>query len=208
MTEEEQSNDLETDHTFETLGYFALDNGDISDVNGIAIGEAIKIPSYGQPDRATWQKQTLKRSYKAPVVICMMNTYNGGNAAHIRLQGITANSFQFQIEEWNSYDGPHTTEDISCAVFETGSYLIDGNKRLTAQTYQGDHNWKTNTFSNAYTDIPVVMSQCQTRNGGQAVDTRINAITKISCSVRLQEEEKNDQIHAVETIGVVSIGSK
>jgi hypothetical protein len=205
MTEEENSLDVEADHTLETLGYFAMDAGDISDVNGNAIGESIKFLSISQPDRATWYKQALRRTYKAPVVLCQMNTYNGGNAAHIRLQSVGVNSFQWQIEEWNSYDGPHTYEDISCAVFETGSYLLPGNKRLTAQTYVGDHTWKTNTFSNAFTDVPVVMAQCQTRNGGQAVDTRITEVYKISVKTRLQEEEGNDGIHAMETIGVVSI---
>jgi hypothetical protein len=205
--EEEDSLDPEWDHTLETLGYFALDAGDISDVNGNAIGESIKFVSIGQPDRATWYKQVLKRTYKVPVVLCQMNTYNGPNAAHIRLQNVAGNSFQWQIEEWNSYDGPHASEDVACAVFESGSYLLPGNKRLTAQTYVGDHTWKTNTFSNAFTDVPVVMAQCQTRNGGQAVDTRITEVYKISVKTRLQEEEGNDGVHAMETIGVVSIGS-
>jgi len=139
----------------------------------------------------------------------MMNTYNGQDPCHIRLQSVSGNSFSYQIEEWNKpYDGWHTNEDIAFIAIEAGTYLIDGNLRLTAQTYTGDHTWKNVQFSNAFTDVPVVLSQCQTRNGGQAVDTREQLITKTGLQVRLQEEEGNDGLHVIETVGVVSIGAK
>jgi hypothetical protein len=208
FVEEEKSLDAEVDHTTETIGYLAFDEGDITDSTGKVIGEAGKFSSVYQTNRGTWFTLTLRHTYVKPAVVMMLNTYNGPDPAHIRMKTVTSNSFQYQVEEFDYTDGAHTNEDIAYVVVESGSYLMDGNKRLQAQTITTDHSWKAYTFANAYSKTPVVISQCLTLNGGQPAVTRQKDISTSGGSVRLQEQEAADNIHMVETIAIISMGDK
>jgi len=72
-------------------------------------------------------------------------------------------------------------------------------------TVQTSHLWYSVAFSTAFNSPPIVLTQCQTLNGGQAVVTRQRQGTSSGFQVRLQEEEGNDGTHAVETLGYVAV---
>jgi hypothetical protein len=72
-------------------------------------------------------------------------------------------------------------------------------------TIEAQHVFETVTFVQSFNQAPVILSQSQTRNGGQPVVSRQQNATTSGFEVRLQEEDGNDGSHAVETIGYIAI---
>jgi hypothetical protein len=202
--EEEQSLDTEIGHTNEVVGYLALQTGLIYDNVGLVVGEADTISNDQNVD-SQWHTVSLQRVYSDPVVLMNMTTYNGNQPSHIRLRNITSSSFEYQIEEWDYLDQIHITEDIGFVVLESGIHNLPDGTQIEAGVIQSDHLWVNVLLSSPFSAVPVILSQSQTTNGGQAVITRQRNITSTDFEVRLQEEEGNDGWHFMETIGYVAV---
>ena len=209
MIEEEQPYSVEMEHTSEIVSYFAAEEGFLRNTNGSIIGEAGRVIK-DQADPTTWHTVNTQKTYTNPVVFAQISTYNGSNPSHIRLKNVKNNSFEMQREEWDYLDGEHTTEDIGYIVMERGSHELAFGKKLEVGITTTNDNWKNIYFQQNFNDVPITISRCQTYNGKQAVVTRQNNVKTSGFSVRLQEEEGNDDKHAIESIGYmafVNIGS-
>jgi hypothetical protein len=202
--EEEQSLDGETGHINEVVGYLALQTGLIYDIAGSVVGEADTLGTNQIGDNQ-WHTVSLQGVYADPVVLMNMTTYNGSQPSHLRLRNITSSSFEYQIEEWDYLDQSHTTEDMGFVVLESGIHNLPDGTQIEAGVVQSNHLWVNALLSSPFTSSPVILSQSQTTNGGQAVITRQRNITSTGFEVRLQEEEGNDGWHQVETIGYVAV---
>lgn len=203
--EEEQSYDSEMGHTSEVVGYLTAGAGSITDSSGSVIGEAGLI-SISQGSGGQWRTITLQGNYATPVVLMNMTSYNGGQPSHIRLRNVTSTSFQYQIEEWDYLDQSHTTEDIGYVVLESGIHALSAGSQVEVGLVETDHQWKNIVLSGGFSSTPIMLSQCQTYYGGQAVVTRQRNGTNSGFQVRLQEEEGNDGGHLLEMIGYVAVG--
>lgn len=202
--EEEQSQDSETTHIGEVVGFIALASGVVEDAVGNVIGEAGTV-TVNQADEAQWHTVSLSKSYCNPIVIMQIMTFNGSDPCHTRVRSVTGNSFEFQIEEWDYLDQTHTSEEIGYLVIEARRHQLLFGKIIEAGTIGLDHEWKTVDLGLAFSSSPVVVSRCQSRAGGQAVVTRERNVTTSSFDVRLQEEEANDGVHATEVLGYLAI---
>jgi len=200
--EEEQSADSETSHIEEELGLFATDEGTVFDESASPIGEA-GVVTTDQSGAGQWHTVSLDRSYSDPVVFMQLMSYNGGNPAHLRVRDVRADSFKFQIEEWDYLDNLHTTEDVGYVVLEAGTHRLRNGLELTVGEVDGDHTWTT--VSHGVTSNPVVLSQCQSFNGSHEVVTRHRNVGKRSFDVRLQEEEARGGRHTTETLGYLVV---
>jgi len=159
---------------------------------------------FGQAHRDAWQTVQLKGRFTCPVVIAGPLSFDGAQPAMVRIRRVTGSSFQIQTDEWNYLDGSHAAETTGYLVVEAGSYLLPDGTRIDAGTLPTDHRWYIERFCTDFEKTPVVLTQCQTRNGSDAVVTRQRGISRRQFSVRLQEEERGGS-HAVETIGYVAI---
>ena len=202
--EEEQSQDDETVHTTEVVGYLAMDAGPILTTSGSVVGEAGRI-SANQIGGEQWHRVSLQHTYSAPVVLMNMTSYNGTQPSHIRLRNVTSSSFEYRIEEWDYLDQSHISEDIAYVVLESGIHVLSDRTQIEVGVVETDHSWKNVLFSNTFATNPATFSQSQTINGVQAVITRQRNATRAGFEVRLQEEEGNDNWHLVETIGYVAV---
>ncbi len=118
--QEEDSFDPETNHGFETIGYMALSgSGDITNLDGEVIGETGRV-SVNQANTSI----SLNHTYHNPVVVLGGVTMNSGDGAVIRVENLTANSFEVKIEEWEYEDFSHSQEDLTYLVVE-GSIPFD-----------------------------------------------------------------------------------
>ncbi len=197
--EEERSRDSEIAHTTEAVGLVLLEKGYVFDYDNRVIGETGSLNR--NQARLLWNTLTFKRSYTNPVVLMQMTTYNGGHASHIRLRNVNSHSAEFQIEEWDYLDGWHTTEEITYVVVEAGTHKLEDNLALTVGLTTANNSWATVNFTNVLGSTPVVISRSQTDNDAAAIVTRQRNITHTSFQVRVQEEERNNQNHANESIG-------
>ncbi len=158
-----------------------------------------------QASESTWQSVSLSNSYVKPVVVMQPPSYNGGQPSTIRIRNVSASGFEFQIDEWDYLDGAHTTETMSYLVVEAGVHRLANGGLLQAGTLTADHNFRSVSFAQAFASTPVIVSQVQSYNGGSAVVTRQRAKSAYGFDVRVQEEEANDGIHVVETVGYLAV---
>lgn len=177
-----------------------------SDSEGV-IGE-VGVTTVDQPDRDTFFTVDLQHTYENPVVVMKPVGSVGPHPAHIRLKNVQSESFEYQVEEWSSTDGPHNEVRVSYIVVEAGQHSLDG-KHIEAGTVQTDHEFTTVQLMSEFTDVPVAFTQSQTENGGDNIVTRNqvreNGSFDSKIQTRVQEAEGADGKHALETVGYIAI---
>ena len=205
--EEERSRDREVRHLPESIGYVAGEGGLIYDDSGRAVGELGTV-RIGQESRDHRERVDLWNSYTRPVVVASISTWNGPQAAHIRVTESGADSFLMFIEEWLYLDGFHLAEDVGYLVVETGRHRLRDRSELEAGVVTAGHKWTSVEFESPFSGNPVVLSQCMTRKDRDPVVTRQRNVAAGGFDVRLQAEEasrRNPAFRGTETIGYVAL---
>ncbi len=112
--QEETSNDAETAHGLEHVGYMAFDPGaDLVSSNNEVFGETGRLNLTN-----AWATIELGREYTKPVVIFGGISSNDSEGVDFRVRNVTANSFQVRLQEWDYLDGSHAVESASYIVVE------------------------------------------------------------------------------------------
>ena len=125
--DEESSNDIETGHLNESLGYMAVaPDVELTDTLGDFLGETGTLNLTN-----AWTTVALSRQYSKPVVIFGGTSNNDTDPVTIRVRNVTENSFEVRLQEWNYQDGTHGTESVSYVVVEgsvpaKAGYYCDG----------------------------------------------------------------------------------
>lgn len=210
--EEDKSFDNEITHTTETVSYLALEG------EGLLVGQPREtFAETGTIDLSSAEETiNLTNTYDNPVVFVQPPSFNGPQPALVRLDNITANSFDAKIQEPDYLvdigQGSHSAETVSYFVFEAGTWqLEDGTLLEIGQTnssglVNNGAGFETVDFSLEFDNTPVVISQVQTENETDFVRTRQRNTTLNSFDVAMEEEEANEGSgHATETIGYLAI---
>ncbi|MFC1691488.1 hypothetical protein ACFL0W_04890 [Nanoarchaeota archaeon] len=143
--------------------------------------------------------------FENPVVIAKALSYNGNQPAHIRIIEVEDDNFVMKIEEWFYLDGSHTNEEVSYVVIESGNYILDG-KKIEVGKLVTKHGFRTKNFWNTFDQIPVVLSQSQSRWGGDPIISRNRNITTDYFQLRFKEEEnpRDTGAHKFEVGGYIA----
>ena len=168
-----------------------------------AIGESGTV-AVEQLNARQWHTVTLNRSYTAPVVVMGPLSFNGSESGNTRVRNITQTSFEWQVDEWDYLGGHHKIETIGYLVVESGTHKLENGAVLVAGTTSTNHNFRSVDLT-SFDSTPIVLTQVSSAVGSSAVVTRLKNVTKNGFEVRVQEEEGNDKIHAVEVISYVAI---
>ncbi|MCD4781308.1 MAG: hypothetical protein K8S27_12280, partial [Candidatus Omnitrophica bacterium] len=201
--EEEKSRDAEISHTTEVVGFIALEEGDIQNDVGVVIGESGRT-SASQANGNQWHTVALDNNYTDPVVIMNTTTQNDAEPCHIRIRNVTPTSFEYQIEEWDYQDQAHGLESMTYIVMEKGAHQLFNGDAVVVGTASVKHRWITVSLLQPFGQAPLVLTQSQTRNGGDAIVTRVRAVSTTTFRVKLQEQESKGS-HVFETIGYIAI---
>jgi hypothetical protein len=172
--------------------------------SGSLNGEVGKV-TVNQSGGDQWHWVDLVHSYEDPVVIMQPPSFNGGHPSTIRLRNVTANGFEFQIDEWDYLDSGHTTETMGFIVMDAGVFELDDGTRVEVGKVLANQDFTPVSLSQTFAQAPVVLSQSQTANDASAIVTRQRDVGVDGFEVRLQEEEANDQVHGYETVGYLAI---
>lgn len=114
--QEETSQDAETGHADETLGFIAIDQGaNLQDEENRFIGESGQLTLTN-----AWTTVNLSKKYSKPAVITGGLTFNNGDPVTIRVRNVNNSSFEIRAEEWPSLDGLHSAETVGYLVVEGG----------------------------------------------------------------------------------------
>ncbi|MEM8732403.1 MAG: hypothetical protein AAGF79_21035, partial [Pseudomonadota bacterium] len=130
-------------------------------------------------------------------------TNNGGDPLTTRVRNVTDTGFEFQMDEWNYLDGPHTTETIGWLAMSEGSHTLASGQTVVAGTHTVGTNLKTVSFGESLGEA-VVLTEVTTYNGTDAVTTRLRNVDSSGFQVRLDEEEAQGD-HGNETVSWIAV---
>jgi uncharacterized protein (DUF1800 family) len=199
--QEELSNDAETNHAAEDVGYLVLGES-IGELRAkLELGELV----HTQTNATTWTSVNFAKSYSTPVVVFGPLTQNNAQPAGVRVRNVTSTGFQYQVDRWDYLGGAHPEETLHYIVAEAGEYVIGGQLWQFARAAGVTHAASSQTFPQAFSSAPVVLVQVATTNETSAVAPRLNSVTATGFTVRLQEQESADQTHAAETVHYAAI---
>jgi hypothetical protein len=183
------------------------------DRNIMAVGPAPTAPFAGETGRvttnqasaSTWHAIAFENAYVAPVVIMQPLSDNGGDPTTVRLRNVRSTGFEWQMDEWDYRDGAHTTETVAYLAVESGLFELEDGTRVEAGTVSVDHGFAPVVFAQPFPQTPVILSQAQTAGDPAAVVTRQRSASASGFEVQLQEQEANDPVHGLETVGYLAI---
>jgi RHS repeat-associated protein len=153
-----------------------------------------------------WLTINFTKSYINPIVVAGPPTRNGGHPSVVRIQNVTATSFQIRIQEWDYLDQWHMFENVSYIVVEKGRHNMPNGTVLEAGSIDLlNSTLKTKNFLNAIPTLPAVFASVATFNDPSAVTQRLKDVNQNSFRAKMQEEEANDGIHASETLNFIAM---
>lgn len=184
-------------HAAETLSWLAvsegthvLESGQTLIANSASVGTAFSTQTFGT-------------SLINPVVFAEAATVNEASAIATRIQNVTADTFQVQIEEEEA-GGAHVAETVGWIAIEAGTG--DGVEAVRTPD-QLDERIDTFAFTVPFATPPVLLADMQSTDGGDTTVTRLTALTTSSVSLFTEEEQSaNAELgHTNETAGYLAL---
>jgi hypothetical protein len=222
---EEQSKDSEMDHYNECIGYMAFsagsvtiqksdtDNEDSSDTSTDSDASDSQEPvtamnmEWGEVSvDQDWTTITFAKTYTDPVFVASGISYVGSHPAVIRVRNLTPRGCEIKVQEWDYLDGVHKAETLGYVVAEQGTHVLDDGTMVNAGSMdiKVTDEFVPVVFDASLTRAPVVFTCMTTMNDESAVTTRVQDVTTAGFAVSMQEQEKSDQNHGMETISYIA----
>jgi len=153
-----------------------------------------------------WWHVTYEKVFVNPVVVARLVGMNGSDPGVVRLKNIDASGFDLRIQEWDYLDGSHVIERVTYVVMESGSYTLDDGTMVEAGCFDSAaaSTYDKIDFRQKFNVQPVVMAAIATVNEEEAVCGRLRAITTDGLEFKLQEQEVNSKVHAMEKISYIA----
>lgn len=194
-------------HTTEDIGYLVVEAG----THYLSDGTQLVASTIDLTNEST-RTVTFETAFTGtPLVLGQVMTDNDTAAITERIRNITSSSLQIQLNEEEVADGTHATETIGLIAIDRGLAEADGlslNAVVTGNTVT--HSNSTVNFGNVSgTSSPVILSDMQTRDGGDAATIRHRSSTSTSVTLFVEEEASRDTElnHTTEVVGVLALGS-
>lgn len=172
------------------------------------------IGETGIVNNLTHNSQTIffDHNYNNPVIFAQPLSYNGPDAAIVRIEDVQNDRFTAYLQEPRNLDGKHTKESFSYLVLEQGTWQLEDNTVIDVGTVNTDllssEGWKNVDFTHDFSKAPLVFSQVQTDKDRDFVRTRQTNTSTSGFKIAMEEEEAfNNSGHTTETIGWFAISS-
>ena len=194
-------------HAREDIGYLVVEAGEHTLTDGTKIvaatstltNEATRTINFGSSFGAT------------PLVLGQVMTVNDDAAVIERIRNINSSSFQVQMQEEEAADGRHSTETFGYIAIDLGA-AVSGETSLNAVRTGNSVTHRLSTVNFGSIDgasNPVILSDMQTRDGGDAAVLRHRSSTSTSVTVWVEEETSRDseRNHTTEVAGILALES-
>ena len=192
-------------HTTENIGYLVVEAGTHTLTDGTQL-----VAGTTTLTNESSRTISFETSFVAnPLVIAQAMTNNDPAAVVERIRNINSSTFQMQFNEEEVADGVHATETVGYIAIDQGN-ATSGDTVLNAVN-TGNSVTQANTTVN-FGDIggsssPVILSDMQTRDGGDAATLRHRSQTSTSVTVWVEEEKSKDNElnHTTEVAGILAM---
>ena len=186
--------------------------GSSHETDVIDVGEVGQITNLTHAHRTI----TLDRSYVDPVVFVQSPSNNEAQPAVARVTDVQSNQFTVFLAEPTNGDMIHANESATYLVMEAGTHILfDGTRvevgKLDTTATVGNrisaNVWGNVVFDDPFSAPPVILSQIQTNNGPDYLQTRYLDTFTSSSQFKLGMEPQENVTAAVveETVGYLAI---
>lgn len=153
-----------------------------------------------------WKRVEFSEVFSDPVVVAKSLSNSEDEPAVVRIRYVDSTGFEIRVQEWDYLDGIHAEETVGYMVMESGSYILEDGTKVEAGTFDTDvtssFGWVD--FSQAFNQVPVVITGVSSYYEADTVTTRIRNISIDGFEFRMQEQELNSQSHDTETISYIA----
>lgn len=196
---------LDGSHTTENIGYMVVEAG----IHTLTDGTQLVAGTTSLTNEA-FQTVSYPASFSAaPLVIGQISSDNDTSAVVERIRNVGSNSFQVQMQEEEAADGIHATETFSYIAIDQGTAQSDTTSlnAVTTGNTVTQQNTTVNFGSIGQATTPVILTDMQTRDGGDTATLRIRSQSSTSVTLFVEEEKSRDNelSHTTEVAGVLAI---
>ena len=157
------------------------------------------------PDIDQYYFQNFSR-FADPIVVMCPPSYMDTGPVTVRVKDVTYEGFKFQLDEWNYQDGTHEAEIVPYLVVEKGAHVFGGMKFEARKIESLNDDWETIELKDGFfSESPVILTQVVTRNGDDAVVTRVRNVSVDGFEIKLQGEQANSGGYLDETVHYIAI---
>ncbi|HAD59297.1 MAG TPA: hypothetical protein DCG12_08640 [Planctomycetaceae bacterium] len=192
-------------HTTEDIGYLVVEAG----THYLSDGTQIVASTIDLVNEST-RTVTFDTSFGAtPLVLGQVMTDNDTAAITERIRNITSSSLRIQLNEEEVADGVHSSETVGLVAIDRGTASADEislNAVVTGNSVT--HRNATVNFGSIGGAVnPVILSDMQTRDGGDAATIRHRSSNSTSVTLFVEEEASRDTElnHTTEVVGVLAL---
>ncbi|WP_295883582.1 PKD domain-containing protein [uncultured Thiohalocapsa sp.] len=200
-------------HANETVGYVVLERG----VHQLPGGTLLEAGRTEVDNDSTAELVLFEAEFSTPpVVLSSVTTVNDPAPITTRLRGIDVAGFEAQLQREEANKGAHPSETVTYLAWEPGCGKIDGMPYAVGATADDrTHTPSAIDFSTTcadgqsqFAELPVLLADMQTRDGGDTANLRWNHKTRDSVSIWVDEEQSRDSEtrHTTEAVGYLAIG--
>ncbi len=170
----------------------------------MSIGEAGSLTRGGFGDG-----ELVRVDFTEPLenaVIMLTGSNAGGNEYALTVTSVDANGFWFLLDEWEDEDGGHpASETINWLAVEPGVHTLPDGRIIEAGTTSATDATSSVTLNGGFTNPPVVLTNVNSYNETDVVDSDPFNVTASGFDVALQEGSLSDGVHTAETVGYIAI---
>ena len=192
-------------HTFESVGYIAMERGLYQLENGAQI-EAGRLATTADQNKV--QAGFSRAFASTPVVIAAVTSDQCADAVTTEIQGVDRFGFSVGIIEQEANDQQHVTERLDFIAWEVSSGTVSGKQYEVGRTpTEVTHRPYEIRFSTAFQTVPILLAHLQTTNGGDPAALRWQTKNSEFAGLRIVEEQSFDAetSHIPETAGYILI---
>jgi len=148
----------------------------------------------------------FRNPFLNPVIVANSTSCNEEDPFVVRICDVDSNGFDIYVQEWDYLDGNHSDESVNYIVMEQGTYILPCGAMVEAKTFNTNvmTSFKQITFDNPFNQIPVIIASVCSCQEEDVVNIRIRNISTTGFGLRMQEQELNNQTHAIETISYIA----
>ncbi|MBE9147549.1 hypothetical protein IQ257_03270, partial [Coleofasciculus sp. LEGE 07092] len=204
----QEANYKDNIHTTETVSYLVVEAGDWELSDGTRI--SARTQNSNLLSSQGFETVALSEFAQTPTLLTQVQTHNGTDWVTTRTQNITANSFEFTMQEEEALNGGvHLTETIGWLAIDQGigndgDSLLQGG--LTESTYTDSP--EIVNFEQAFNEIPIVFAKLGSYFGSDPANIRLGSISNSGFEARVYEDQSFDAeiLHTNEQIAFLALG--
>jgi PKD repeat protein len=191
-------------HARETVSYIVMEEGTYTLDDGGRF-EAGHFTGMNQ-----FQQVTLQNTYSAmPVILTQVTTTEDPAPVTGRIQNISANSFEYRLQEQERTMLSHKPETIGYIAWEPGRGTVAGLAfEVGSSAEKVTQKWFDLQFLTSFPELPYLFPEIQTTNGRDTATLRNRDMSREAAQIKIEEEKSKDSEtrHKKETVGYLVIG--